>query len=168
MKRLFSRGNLIVILVLAYVLLNRLPSIISNFKAEGIILETKNYQLIAPTGVPSEITFPPKERKVLAIFWATWCGPCKLEMNRLKTSIENKDIPENGIVAINPFEPPATVEHFLKENKYPFLFIDAPEVSKVLNISATPTTVFIENGTLNSISSGLSILGIWRAEAFLD
>ena len=103
----------------------------------------------------------------MAIFWATWCAPCKLEMERLQKSVEERKISEGKIFAINPFESKDISSVFIRKNKYPFVFIEAQDVAERINIMATPTTLLLEDQKIHSMSSGLSIIGIWKAESFL-
>ena len=136
-------------------------------KNEGVVLSSESYEVLNKNIGKDSISFPSSNSNSIAIFWATWCGPCKIEMNRLKASVENGKIPAGAIIAINPFESKEVSQKFLATNPYPFTFVDAPLVSQKLNISATPTTVYFENEKISSISSGMSLFGIWRAEFFL-
>jgi thiol-disulfide isomerase/thioredoxin len=113
------------------------------------------------------VEFPPKHSRAVTIFWASWCGPCKIEMQRLKSSVENKKISPDLVFAINPFETHSEVITFLKQNKFPFKFIEAPDITEKLNIISTPTTMFLNQGVITSLSSGVSFIGIWKAEYFL-
>lgn len=165
MKNWFSKkGNILTIVILVFVLWKQLPMLMAGLKMEGESIPSKEYPLI---NNPSSIVFPPQEGRAMAIFWATWCAPCKLEMERLQKSVEDGKIPGELIFAINPFEPSEVSREFIRKNKYPFIFIEAPEVAQKMNILATPTTLLLENQTIHSMSSGLSIIGIWKAESFL-
>lgn len=164
-KKHLTISNIITVIVLALVLYNRLPTFLENSKHEGKPFPAGTYQVLSSTG--GELTFPTAQERSLVIFWATWCGPCKVEMNRLQTSVQEGKIPAQKIVAINSFEDALTVKKFLKENQYPFLFLDAPGVSQELKINLTPTSLFVENGVIKNMSSGMSFIGIWRAESFL-
>jgi len=163
-----SKSNLITLFILALAIYMQAPTILKNFQTEGTKLETEEYNKISAKGLGGKVLFPPQNRNSMTIFWASWCAPCKLEMQRLKSSVENGKIPEELIFAINPFETTATVISFLSKNDFPFTFISAPDVSQKLNISSTPTTLFIEKNEIISMKSGLSFVGIWRAEYFLD
>lgn len=141
----------------------------NNFRMDGVKLGAQEYEVLFPlpqAGAQTAI-FPPPKKNAIAIFWASWCGPCKAEMARLKSSVLNGKIPKEAIFAINPFEDRVVIKEFLVRNNYPFTFIFAPDVALKLNVSATPTTLFIEDGTITSMTSGMSLIGIWRAENFL-
>jgi len=163
LRKFLSSKNIFILAILGYFALMRGPGILKNFQHEGMQLTPEPYLVIYPKELHSTL-FPPEKGAALAIFWATWCGPCKVEMNRLKASIENGKIPHGSVFAINPFETPAQVENFLKLSPYPFIFIENGELSETLQINVTPTSAFIEDGKIISINSGMSIWGIWRAE----
>lgn len=168
MKKILSPSNIVFIFLLAFLIYQQGPMIVENFKSSGMQLASREYNIVSPkTDVAKTLVFPPKNKNSIAIFWASWCGPCKIEMKRLKSSVLEGKIPTNSIVAINPFETDAEIRNFLANNHYPFTFIDAQDFARELNITSTPTTIFIKNGAISSRSSGLSLVGIWKAETFL-
>lgn len=167
MKKYLSKSNVLTFVLLAGVLYLRGPEILKNFKTEGTKVQSQNYQVLSPKTASDTTTFPLMDSKSIAIFWATWCGPCKIEMKRLKSSVDEGKIPPKSIFAINPFESAQVVSNYLKKNDYPFTFIEAPELVSLFNISSTPTTIFFDNNEIHSMSSGLSLIGIWKAENFL-
>ncbi|NOT79054.1 MAG: TlpA family protein disulfide reductase [Bacteriovoracaceae bacterium] len=153
---LINKSNVFTFAIFAVLIWRQFPVILNNFQP-----------IFHPSNI-LEVEFPPLNQKAVTIFWATWCGPCKVEMNRLKKSILNKKILSEKVYAINPFEEVSVIKDFLKKNEYPFIFIDAPAIAKKLNIQVTPTTLFVENGKVTTLGSGMSLIGIWRAEWFLD
>ena len=168
MKNFFTKkSNILTLFLLGLVLWKQGPQLLNNFKNQGTVLKSHEYEVISGNGSTEKILFPPHGGKAIAVFWATWCGPCKVEMQRLKSSVEHGEIPAGSIVLINPFEKKEVVKKFLKENSYPFTFIEAPGLASLLGVESTPTTIFLENETVTSMSTGISFFGIWKAEAFL-
>lgn len=163
MKRIkwLERSNIVTALFFLFLLTTQLPSLIKNFGATSQIIPVSEYPEVL-SGKP--ITFPPPQANSVTIFWASWCGPCKLEMNRFKKSVENNRIPADKIFAINPFESELEARNYLLKNNFPFTFITAPEIVKMLEIDKTPTILLIEKQKILSMSSGISLIGIWRAE----
>ncbi len=156
--------NLVLIISIGTILI---PRVLDNFKSEGTKLETGSYRMLSPGQTELEIKFPTPAKKYLTIFWATWCGPCKVEMNRYHSSVESGKFKGEDVIAVNPFEDDSVVMNFLKQHPYPFTFIEGKHLSSLLNIEVTPTTLLIENSTVISRSSGMSVIGIWKAESFL-
>ena len=168
MKKFFKKkSNIFLLFLIIFVIYRQAPSLVNNFTKEGTQLNSQDYLVIVPGKVEAKTPFPPKGHAI-AIFWATWCGPCKIEMGRLKDSVTGGKIPGGAIYAINPFESNDVIRKFLSQNQYPFTFIEAPLISSQLKVNVTPTTVFLDDGKVLSMNSGLSIFGIWRAEEFLD
>ncbi len=169
-KNWFARREKIQILVFiilgGFVAWRQIPILLHNMEKEGTKLPTRSYEVINPVTPGEKLDFP-TQGKSIVIFWATWCGPCKVEMNRLKSSVENGKIPERAIVAVNNYESPELIRKYLQTHPMPFTFITAPDLASKLDARATPTTVFLENGQVTSMSTGMSLTGIWRAEDYL-
>lgn len=165
-KWFFNKSNIVTLALVFFVLWKQGPLWVQNSQMDGIVLQTKAYTLVIAQGNQQKIQFPPKGH-ALIIFWATWCGPCKVEMARLKSSVEKGKISEQSLYAINPFEPPTVIRQFLSQNNYPFVFIDAPDIAEQLKVQATPTSVFLKDSVVQSVSTGMSIWGIWKAETIL-
>lgn len=165
-KWLTKKSNILTLFIVAFVLWRQFPNVVRNLKMEGQKLTPQSYKVIAP-GPLRQVTFPPVQNSI-AIFWATWCGPCKVEMERLQSSVANGKISQDRIFAINPFESVAEVKKFLSKNTYHFTFIDGPGISRDLQIHLTPTTLFMKGDEISSMSSGMSLIGIWKAEWFVS
>jgi len=164
-KDIKKYANIALSFVLVAVIIFQIgPSFVSNLRNEGDVLPRTQMKEINSS---NEVTLPLRGNSIV-VFWATWCGPCKVEMNRLSDSVKAGKIPAERILAINSFEDDRTVRSFLKSNEYPFQFFAHQGLAEHLNISRTPTTLFIENGTITKMSSGLSLIGIWQAESLFN
>ncbi len=162
-KWLKKKSNILFILILGFALYQQFPVLKNNFEQENKTIPTR--KVLSYTS-DKQVDFPPTGKKAIAIFWATWCGPCKIEMNRLKSSVESGSIPRDAIFAINPFETEGKIKKFMAEHFFPFVFIES-SLGNDLGVTVTPTTIFIDNGKLESMSSGMSLWGIWKAEFFI-
>ncbi|HYK21273.1 MAG TPA: TlpA disulfide reductase family protein, partial [Pyrinomonadaceae bacterium] len=62
-----------------------------------------------------------KGKVTLINFWATWCGPCRLELPYVEKLREQlKDRKDVLVLTVNIDEEVGMVEPFMKENKYTF------------------------------------------------
>jgi thiol-disulfide isomerase/thioredoxin len=52
-------------------------------------------------------------KEVMVVFWASWCGPCKMEVPHLKELRNALPQDKLAILAINMREPPAVVKDFV-------------------------------------------------------
>jgi thiol-disulfide isomerase/thioredoxin len=71
--------------------------------------------------------------------WATWCGPCKMELPYVqKLSDQMKDRKDALILTLNIDEEVGLVEPFMKENKYSFTVIPAQAYAEGLGVYSIP------------------------------
>jgi thiol-disulfide isomerase/thioredoxin len=71
--------------------------------------------------------------------WATWCGPCKMELPYVqKLSDQMKDRKDVLILTLNIDEELGLVEPFMKENKYSFTVIPAQAYAEGLGVYSIP------------------------------
>jgi thiol-disulfide isomerase/thioredoxin len=87
-----------------------------------------------------------KGKVVFLNFWATWCGPCRVEMPSME-ALYNK-FRDKGleILAVNSGEDQVTVSSFLKNEgfSFPALLDSDGRVSANYGIQAIPTTFLID------------------------
>lgn len=150
--------------VIGFLAYQQLPIMYDNYQSRGVELPFDQV-LVHKTGFP--MTFPPQGRS-LVIIWASWCGPCTLEMNRIKASIEAGTINSNQVFAVNPYETIPVVRRYIEENDYPFVFIeDSGYLTRHLQFRATPTFILFEENRIKRITTGINVIGIYRIESFL-
>ncbi len=101
---------------------------------------------------------PPYDQPVILNFWASWCGPCKMEapdLVRLSEKYQN----QVKIYAINMTNQDSEegANMFAKDNgfRFPVLLDKAGDASSLFRVVAVPTTFFIdENGEIVSVLTG--------------
>jgi peroxiredoxin len=98
-------------------------------------------------------------RPVLLNFWATWCGPCRVEMPHFQAIYEDPGWRASGleILAVNVGEPADRARGFVEDNGFTFpVLLDAgQETARIYNLRAFPTSFFIdENGIIKAARVG--------------
>lgn len=91
---------------------------------------------------------------VLLNFWATWCGPCRLEMPAMQQRYEETGL---NILAINFDEPPDLVQAFVDELQltFPILMDPGGLIQQLYQVRGYPTSYFVdEEGVIRIIHIG--------------
>lgn len=130
-------------------------------------LQSRQHPMRDLKGEPLMIPLPDRQ---LLLFWATWCGPCKVEMARIKRLVENGSVDGAKIIAISLGEDEQTVKQFLQENPFPFRFVFDFENSaqKFYKVQVTPTLILVdEDQKIHWMTSGLSPSLELRLSTFL-
>ncbi|MFW6287991.1 MAG: TlpA family protein disulfide reductase [bacterium] len=95
-------------------------------------------------------------QKVFLNFWASWCGPCRIEMPDIqKLHNEHEEI---SILAVNVQEDNQTVVNFMMDNSYhfPVVLDKTGNISGKYAVRGLPTTYILdENGVIMSKVSGV-------------
>lgn len=107
----------------------------------------------------------------VVVFWATWCGPCSLELARLNRLILNNEIKSESVLAISVREEKSLVESVAREKNYQFKIGVDPigKIADFFRVQGTPTIVFIgKDKTVKWITTGLSPSLELRVKAHLD
>ena len=163
MKKIFN--IILCISILALVVL-KLPGIYKNFDMQNSTVQSTSLKRLSG----EEITFPVPNQKMIAVFWTTWCAPCKTELNLLNKMMAIGEIKSNELIAINIQETKEQVNLFLESNPWQFLIAldESGKISESYKVSGTPTVVFLDKDSkINWISTGRSPLLEFRVKDFL-
>ncbi len=93
---------------------------------------------------------------VVLNFWASWCGPCRIEMPHFERASLNYD-GRAAILGINQAESAETVAKFGQTTHvtYPLLVDEESTISQQYSVSNLPTTIFVDaNGVIREVFVG--------------
>ena len=156
MKSKFSMLLSVVLLgVSLYLLALRAPGWYRMFRLQGSQLDSQ-WPLVSIQGEP--ISFP-FSKKTVVVFWATWCGPCKVELARVARLVEEGKIPKDQVVAVASDEDVNLVRRVADERAYPFTVAMDPghKLYAHFKVEVTPTLALVdEHQKIEWMTSGLS------------
>jgi peroxiredoxin len=96
-------------------------------------------------------------RPVVLNYWASWCGPCRVETPELQNAgLKYKS--QVAILGINQGESAKTVTEFAVSYglTYPLLVDEDNEVNRLYGVTGLPTTVFIDrSGMVREVFIGI-------------
>jgi len=98
--------------------------------------------------------------KVLVLeFWATWCGPCRLEGSLLERVTEDfRNQPAAVFLAVNVDENQASVPAYLKQERWTTPVAYAQGLDRLMAVVSLPTLIiFDRNGGVMFRQEGLSV-----------
>ena len=159
--------NIIIWVIAAAVLYMRAPTIIENFKNQD--QKAADFHLKTLNGEDFNLSTQPK--KMVIVFWATWCGPCELELKRINKMIDDKKIRASNVLAISSREDESTLREKVVKKNYLFnVGVDSNgEVASLYNVSATPTILLIDDKQIiNWMTTGLSPSLEYRISTFFS
>jgi peroxiredoxin len=87
-----------------------------------------------------------KGQVVMLNFWASWCGPCRQEMPLLDQMHKRYSALGFTMIGVNVEANTADAEKWLSQTPvtFPVLFDKENKVSKLYDVNAMPSTVFID------------------------
>jgi len=148
-------SNLFLILVLGYLLSQRLPGILGHFRSQGSAAAPFHVTLTDNT----PLTLGDFEKPLVVVFWATWCGPCEVELARINRLIANKNIDPKSVLAVSSFEEAELVAKTARERGYLFATAIDPlgAMARDYKVAGTPTLVLIDaEKKIEWMTTGLS------------
>lgn len=94
---------------------------------------------------------------VMLNFWASWCGPCRQEMPLLDQMHKRYSSLGFTMIGVNVEANTADAEKWLQQTpvSFPVLFDKENKVSKLYDVNAMPSTVFIDRkGNVRALHRG--------------
>lgn len=121
-----------------------------------------DFTLATPQGETITLTdyvnrFGESGQPVILNYWASWCGPCRIETPELQSaSLKFKN--QVAILGINQGESAETVSEFALSYglSYPLLVDEDNTVNRDYGINSLPTTIFIDRqGVVREVFIGI-------------
>jgi len=107
-----------------------------------------------------------KGKTTLISFWATWCGPCREELPRLRKLIEHyKDRADVQFISLNMDDNPGLIQPFMKEHELSMTVIPAFSfISDTLKVNGIPQNWIVDpQGTVRRKSVGYDSTEKWMS-----
>ncbi|MDR0584494.1 MAG: redoxin domain-containing protein [Treponema sp.] len=130
---------------------NAVPSeVIRAFTAAGLPVIARgidSFDFNLPLSDGTNLTLSElKGKAVFLNFWATWCGPCRMEMPSMEKVYQGLKDRGFEIMAVNVGENGEQVSNFMRENKlnFPAAFDESGIIGAYYGVQAIPTTYILD------------------------
>jgi thiol-disulfide isomerase/thioredoxin len=108
----------------------------------------KPLELSGLTDLGGELDWASYRGKIVLIdFWASWCGPCRAQMPKIKAIYEELDRKKFDVVAVNLDRSAEAFEEYSKEHQSPWPNIigdDGRALAEQYGITALPTMMVVD------------------------
>ncbi len=104
---------------------------------------------------------------VVIDFWATWCGPCRLQAKHLEELHEEYDGKGVRFLAVDLGEDEQTVRRYVEKTPFPYPVLLDPrdDLSARYQILGLPTVMIIDKaGAISFLETGVSPVSLLRNE----
>jgi cytochrome c biogenesis protein CcmG/thiol:disulfide interchange protein DsbE len=135
-------------------------------QTEGLLAE----QFTVPLLDNQPYALSQKSEPLILVFWATWCGPCDVELARINKMIQDQEIETDSVLAVSVQETPSTVAQAVRERGYlfPVGLDESGRIAQSYQVNGTPTIVFLNSDrTVAWRTTGISLTLSYRIRGFL-
>lgn len=124
------------------------------YRAPQLPSSAPDFTITAVDGSPVHLEAL-RGQTVVLNFWATWCGPCRVEMPMLASWAASH--PDVVVIAVAVDRDPGRVLAYAKDHDLPFtIALDDGQVSKTYDIDSLPTTVVVApDGEIGGAHAGI-------------
>jgi cytochrome c biogenesis protein CcmG/thiol:disulfide interchange protein DsbE len=158
--------NIALYALVGWMILQRAPAWFRQTRAEGQPLPAITVPLLDGGLYASAEDSEPRA----IVFWATWCGPCTMELRRIQRMIDDKKIPASSVIAISSYEDAADLRRAAQDREYTFrIGIDHDgRAQETVGVEVTPTVMIkSRDQKVVWVTSGLSPTLEWRLRKHL-
>lgn len=155
-------SNLIFALILLLVLYRQLPIWMKSFQATD---QAASAVEVTDLASGETLSLPQNSEAQAIVFWATWCPPCQIELDRIHEMVQDGQLRPEQVVAISSGEEQSTVRDHVAKKGWRFQVALDPDgaAAKAYHVQATPTTVLVSSdGMIQWYGTGISPLLTWR------
>jgi cytochrome c biogenesis protein CcmG/thiol:disulfide interchange protein DsbE len=160
-------SRILSVAVIVFLLARYSNTALDNLKKEGGFFP--EIPLVDYSGRLAEIP-PERARPWAVLFWATHCGPCRVEMELIQKSIDMNTLDSDRVLAVHIGGRFDVARDFMKAHgfTFPFYLDQGGRLAATLDVSLTPTLVLVDaDRKISWVSSGLGVTHLFRLSSHL-